>query len=477
MFNKDVSHNKKTLLILMMCLTIIIQCAQKQENHDQSVQNTQETETSSELTPNSPNWPSFRGEYACGVSDHQNLPDEWNIKNNKNIKWKVAIPGLAHSSPIIWNDRIFVTTAISSKAKATFRPGLYGDGDASEDRSVHEWKLFCLNKRTGEIIWEQLVKRGVPIDKRHVKATYANSTPATDGKYIVSLFGSEGVFVYDVDGHFIWKQNLGRMDCGAYDAPDYEWGPASSPIIYKNLVIVQVDTQNKDFIIALDIETGKEIWKTDRDELPSWGTPTIVQSKDRIELVTNSSNFIYGYDPLTGKELWRLGGSSQITAPTPIYQDSLIIVCSGRRPEAPIFAIKTGAVGIITLDKSETSNKYIAWSKTRQGPYMPTPIIYQGYLYAINNNGQLRCYDFYTGQEIYKEKLPHHGGGFSASPVAADGKLYFPSEDGDIFVVKAGPAFELIATNNMGELLMASPALSGGMMFIRAQYHLFAIGR
>ena len=214
-----------------------------------------------------------------------------------------------------------------------------------------------------------------------------------------------------------------------------------------------------------------------RDELPSWGTPTIVESDKRIELVTNSSNFIYGYDPATGKELWRLGGSSKITAPTPIFSDDLIVVCSGRGPEAPIFAIKTGANGDITLPDKQTSSESIAWSKTRRGPYMPTPIIYQGYLYTLQNNGRLDCYELQSGKEIYRERISHAGGGFSASPIAADGKIYLPSEDGDIFVVNAGADFKLIATNNMGELLMATPAISEGMMYVRAEHHLFAIGQ
>jgi outer membrane protein assembly factor BamB len=411
------------------------------------------------------------------VADGQDLPDTWNPKSGKHIRWKTLIPGLAHSSPVIWGGQIFMTTAVSSEQDASFRHGLYGDGNASDDRSVHEWKLFCLNKHTGEVIWDRLVTKGVPVDKRHIKATYANSTPATNGKAVIALFGSEGLFAYDVNGQFLWKRDLGRINCGAYDAPNYEWGSSSSPIIFKNSVIVQVDTQDDDYLLALNIKTGETLWKTERDELPSWGTPTIVQTKKGIELVTNSSNFIYGYDPLTGKELWRLGGSSKITAPTPVYQDSLIIVCSGRGPEAPIFAIRTGARGTITLKESETSNQYIAWSKTRRGPYMPTPVIYRGLLYTVNNNGKFWCYDFKTGAEIYEEKLPHRGGGFSASPVAADGKLYLASEDGDIFVMKAGPDYKLIAANDMDELLMATPALSEGLMIVRAQYHVFAIGR
>ncbi len=202
-----------------------------------------------------------------------------------------------------------------------------------------------------------------------------------------------------------------------------------------------------------------------------------MQSKDRTELVTNGSNYIRGYDPKTGKELWRLGGSSKITAPTPVFSDEFIVVASGRRPEAPIFVIRPGGSGDITLPINQTSSRQIAWSKQQRGPYMPTPLIYHDYLYTLANQGILDCYELKTGKEIYRQRIPHQGGGFSASPIAADGRIFLPGEDGDIFVVKAGPDFELLATNPMGELLMATPALSDGMMFVRTQHHLFAIGR
>ena len=280
-----------------------------------------------------------------------------------------------------------------------------------------------------------------------------------------------------MNGRLAWKKDLGVLNAGTYDVPDYEWGTASSPIIYKNLVIVQCDTQNESFLLAADIKTGRTVWRTVREEFPSWGTPTVFPGKDRTELVTNASNFIRGYDPKTGKELWRLGGSSKITAPTPIFSDDLIVVASGRRPEAPIFAIRAGASGDISLGKGQTSSKDIAWSKQGRGSYTPTPLIYGRYLYVLANQGVLDCYDLKTGAEIYRQRLLHKGGGFSASPVAADGKIYLPSEDGEIFVVKAGPEFELIGTNPVGELLMATPAISSGMVFVRGQHHLFAISR
>jgi outer membrane protein assembly factor BamB len=422
------------------------------------------------------NWSSFRGNHAAGSMDGQNLPESWDGEKGQNIQWKTLIPGLAHSSPVIWGDKLFVTTAISSMGEAFFRHGLYGDGDASEDRSIHKWCVYCLDKKSGEFIWKATAVEGVPIDKRHVKSTYANSSPATDGRYVAALFGSQGLYVYDMKGNPVWKKDLGRMDVGAYDLPEYEWGTASSPIIYKDMVIVQVDTQKESFLIACDVKTGKVLWKTMRDELPSWGTPTVVESSKGIELVTNSSNHIYSYNPVNGKELWRLGGSSKITTPTPVFYKDLILVCSGRNPEAPIFMIRTGARGDITLKDKQTSNASIVWSKVRRGSYMPTPLIYRGYVYVLQNQGRLDCYDLNTGDEMYRERIPHSGGGFSASPVASDGKIFLPGEDGEIFAVQAGPKFKLLATNPMGERLMATPAISDGMMFVRAEKHLFAIG-
>jgi outer membrane protein assembly factor BamB/protein tyrosine phosphatase (PTP) superfamily phosphohydrolase (DUF442 family) len=422
-------------------------------------------------------WPSFRGPHASGVAEGQNLPDKWDGKTGENILWRTAIPGLAHSSPVVWGNHIFVTSAISSEAKATFKPGLYGDGDAAKDRTEHRWMIYALDKQSGKVLWERVAYKGEPREKRHIKATYANSTPATDGRIVVAWFGSQGVHAYDVKGRFLWKVDLGRLDVGAYDIPTYEWGTASSPIIWKDLVILQCDTQTDSFIIALDANTGKTVWKTDRDEIPSWGSPTVITTPKGEELVTNASNFIRGYDPRTGKELWRLGRSSKITAPTPIFADDVLVVVSGRGPERPIFVVKAGARGDLTLPEGKTSSDAVIWSRTGRGSYMPTPLIYNGILYVLANNGTFDAYNLKTGDELYRQRLPVIGSGFSASPVAADGKIYLSNEDGEIIVVGAGQKFSHIATNTMGELLMATPALSDGVMYVRSAESLFAVGK
>ncbi len=427
----------------------------------------------------SPNagWPSFRGPQASGIAEQQNLPDRWNGKTGENILWRTPIPGLAHSSPVIWGNRIFVTTAVSSDPNATFRPGLYGDGDASKDRSQHKWVIYAIDKRTGKTVWTRTAHEGVPLEKRHIKSTYANSTPATDGRVVVAWFGSEGVHAYDLDGHFLWKVDLGRLDLGAYDIPTYEWGPASSPIIWNGLVILQCDTQSDSFVLALNAYTGETVWKTERNELPSWGTPTVAVTSAGPELVTNASQYIRGYDPRTGKELWRLGGSSKITAPTPIFSDDMFVVVSGRAPERPIFVVKAGAKGDLTLPEGRATSETIAWSRTGRGSYMPTPLIYKGILYVLANGGVLDAYNLRSGDEVYRQRLSLVGSGFSASPVAADGKIYLSNEDGEMLVIAAGEKFTQIATNSMGELLMATPALSDGVMYVRTAGSLFAIGK
>jgi hypothetical protein len=422
------------------------------------------------------NWPSFRGSNASGVADGKPTPVTWDATKGTNVLWKIAIPGLAHSSPVVWGDKVFVTTAISSKGNEYFRHGLYGDVDSDKDTSKHTWKVYSLDKLTGKILWEKVAYEGVPKIKRHIKSTHANSTPATDGRHVVAFFGSEGLYCYDMNGKLIWKQDLGVLDSGWFYDPDYQWGTATSPIIYKNMVILQCDVQKGSFIAAYDIKDGKQIWKTSREEIPSWGTPTIYEGKTRVELITNATRAARGYDPLTGKELWRLVGNPEVTATTPIAGHDLIFICNSYRPNQPIYAIRAGASGDISLKDGATSNEHVAWSMQRGGTYMPTPIIYGDLLYTCANHGVMTSYNAKSGERIYQQRIADKGGSYSASPVAADGKIYLSSEDGEIFVVKAGPKYELLATNQMGEVLMATPAISDGIIFVRGQHTLFAIG-
>ena len=336
-------------------------------------------------------WPSFRGSEASGVAEGQNLPDKWNVRSGENILWRTAIPGLAHSSPVIWGDRLFVTSAVSSNPAATFRPGLYGDGDASDDRTRQRWMVYALDKRTGKILWERVAYEGQPIDKRHIKSTYASATPATDGRIVVAWFGSQGVFAYDMNGNLRWKVDLGRLDVGAYDIRSFEWGPASSPIIWNDLVILQCDNQADSFVIALNLQSGETVWKTPREELPSWGTPTVVTTSAGPMLVTNASNFIRGYDPQTGKELWKLGGSSKITAPTPVFQDGLFVIASGRQPEGPIFVVRQNARGDLTLAAGKTKQRGYRMEPRRSRTLYAHAVDLPGTSLRAEQQWDLRC--------------------------------------------------------------------------------------
>lgn len=420
------------------------------------------------------NWPQFRGPRAAGVAEGSTAAVTWDGQKAVNLRWKTKIPGLAHSSPVVWGNKVFITTAVTTAVKDETRFGLYGDVAPVKEDPKHSWKLYALDKQTGKVLWERLAYEGVPKVKRHPKSTHADSTPATDGKYLVVLFGSHGLYAYNLNGKLLWKQDLGVLDAGWFYDPDYQWEHGSSPVIYRDLVIIQADVQKDSYIAAYNLKNGKLAWKTPRDEISSWGTPTVYEGKARAELITNGSKAIRGYDPATGKELWRLTPNSEVTTPTPIVAHDLIFVTSGYRPIQPIYAIKLGATGDITLKDGKDSNEFIAWSKTRGGPYMPTPVVYGDLLYTCSNQGVLTAYNAKTGERIYQERLGGKGGAFTASPVAADGKLYLSSEDGDVFVVKAGAQYELLATNPVGEVMMATPAISDGLVIVRGVNHVYA---
>jgi FOG: WD40-like repeat len=426
-------------------------------------------------TVSAQNWPSFRGPNASGVADGAPTAIAWDAKTGKNILWKTPVAGVAVSSPIVWGDRVFVSTAVGSDPSAGIRTGLYGDVEPAKDDSKHAWKLAALDKRTGKLLWERVAHEGRPKTRRHPKPSQATATPVTDGRRVIVSFGSEGLYAYDFDGKLLWKRDLGVLNAGWFYDPDYEWGVGSSPIIWKDTVIVQCDIQKNSFIAAFDVATGAPRWRTAREEIPSWSTPAIFEHDGKTELVTQATTFIRGYDPANGKELWRLSGNSEITIPTPIVGPGFIVVTNGYRGVQPIFAIKPGASGDITLKGDETTNAAIAWSSKRGGPYIPTPIIYGDHLYVLQIAGILAAYNVKTGERIYQERVAG-GGSFSASPVAADGKIYLASEDGDMFVVKAGPKFEVLSSNPIGEVIMATPAISSGIIFVRGLKHLFAIG-
>jgi outer membrane protein assembly factor BamB len=418
-------------------------------------------------------WPSFRGPMACGYLTNSKTPVSWDMDKSKSIKWKTTIPGLAHSSPVIWDNRIFLTTATTNMNDESLKLGLYGDIDEADDKRVHEFKVYCLDKNTGKILWEKVSHKGIPKSKRHTKSTQANCTPATDGKYLIVHFGSEGVFCYDLKGTLIWKKDMGILNPGPYTDPGVEWGYASSPVIYKDKVIMQCDIPGKPYIVALDAATGKELWRTSReDEVSTWCTPAIYTKNGTTQVIANGFRQICGYDFETGKKIWRLSNGGDAPAPTPVISNDLIYINSAHGVNSPIFAVKPDAKGDITLDAASTKNRYIVWSVKRGGAYMQTPLIYQGLLYNLNINGLLTCYDALTGAVKFKESFKE---AFSASAIAADGKIYFSAESGNVYVINAGPVYTLLAKNNLKDNCMATPAISGNALFFRTQHSLIAI--
>jgi outer membrane protein assembly factor BamB len=427
----------------------------------------------SSLTINAQNWPSFRGPNASGVAEGTNPPTAWDLEKTQNVLWKTDIPGLSHSSPIIWGNQIFVITAVSSDANASFKAKDRGI-DLANDDAKHTWMIFALDKRNGRVLWTDKPYEGVPRAKRHVKATQANSTPVTDGRYVVAVFGSEGLACYDANGKLLWKQDLGVLNPGLWDDKESSWGHASSPIIYRDLVIVQADGHKQSFIAAFNLKDGKQAWRVERNEITSWTTPSIYQGKDRTELIANGGRYIRGYDPLTGKELWRFADNeTQVKMQAPLIANDLIYITGGYPPGRAMYVFRPGATGDISLKAGEDTNAFLAWRSSKGSPYTPTPIVYGDQFYVLADNGVLSSYDAKTGELIYQQRLPTS---FSASPVAADGKLYLASEDGDVFVVKAGRQYELLSKNVMGQPLMATPALTQGMLIVRGDKAVYALG-
>jgi outer membrane protein assembly factor BamB len=422
-------------------------------------------------------WPQFRGANAAGVASNQILPDSWDVVAGTNIRWKTAIPGLGHASPIVAGDRVFVVTAASAEVGAGLRVGLYGDIASVPTEPSHAWQLICLAADTGQPLWTRTIVERVPQIKRHTKATHANSTPATDGTHVVVFLGSEGLYCYDRDGSLLWDKDLGLLDSGYYVAPDAQWGFGSSPIIFEKMVIVQCDVQQDSFLAAFDVTSGRELWQTPREDVPTWSTPTIFAGEKRTELVLNGYKQAGGYDPWTGKEVWRLGGGGDIPVPTPIVAHGLVFLSSSHGRQRPLRAVREGASGDITPAKADELGDYIAWQLPRAGTYMQTPIVVGDYLYACGDNGLLNCYDARTGISVYRQRLGNGTTGFTASPVAADGKLYFASESGEVYIIQEGPKFKQLAVNAMEETCMATPAIADGMLIVRTQSHVVAIGR
>jgi outer membrane protein assembly factor BamB len=411
------------------------------------------------------NWPQFRGPTA-GVSEGNNLPAVWST--TKNVAWKVEVPGRGWSSPIVWGDKVFLTSVVTEGKFEEAKKGLYFGGErAKPSRDVHHWMVWCFDFQTGKKLWEHEAHKGAPASTVHIKNTYASETPVTDGERLYAYFGNVGLFCYDLDGKELWSQRWSPVKTR------YGWGTAASPAVHAGRVFVVNDNEEKSFLVALDAKTGKQLWQVERDEKSNWATPYVWENERRTELVTCGTNRVRSYD-LDGKLLWELNGMSSITIPTPFTRHGLLFVSSGYilDQKRPLFAIRPGAEGDITPD-GDNGNKHLAWHLKLAGPYNPSPLVYGDYLYVLYDRGQLSCYDARTGKVLYdRERL---SGQFTASPWAYGGKVFCLSEDGETYVIEAGPKFKVLGKNSLDEMCMATPAALRGSLLVRTLTKLYRI--
>ncbi len=431
------------------------------------------------------NWPQFRGAQAAGVAEGHALPSAWDVAKNEGVRWKTPIAGLAHSSPVIWGEKLFVTTAVSSADNQSLRTGLFGEGDSADDMTEHAFKVLCLDKKTGKILWEKTAHTGVPKVKRHVKATHVNCTPAVDAQHVIVFFASEGLYCFSHDGELKWSKDLGVLDVGPYNAMQMEWGFASSPVLIDGKAIVQCDIKKNAFLAAFDASDGRELWRTPRADVPTWATPTAWMSPGGPQIICNGCLEIGAYDANTGKRVWSLSGGGGIPVPAPVLGDGLVYLTSNHRPyraqdpSQPVFAVGLNATGELSVIEGPAAapDPHVKWVKTKIGSYMQTPLLYGGRLYVCKDNGTFRVLDAKTGEEKWTQRIGGGNVGFTASAIAGDGKIYYTAEDGKVIVLKAGGEGEPIATNDLGESCLATPAISEGVIYWRTRGHVIAIGK
>jgi outer membrane protein assembly factor BamB len=415
----------------------------------------------------SPNWAQWRGPDGLGIAKDAAVPLEWSA--TKNVVWSAEIPGRGHSSPVVWGNRIFLTTAIEgdvvpgAKAVRHLMEGQdfqHPDGVGADRK--HTLEVLALDAKTGKILWQKTAWEGTPYDTRHKRGSFASPTPVTDGTLVYAYFGAEGLYVYDFKGELKWSWRTGGI-------ASFGVGVGTSPVLYDKLVILQCDEDNgeKSFIVGLDKKTGKEAWRVARHVEVSWATPILVTSGSRHELITAGNQAIIGYDPATGRELWRTKGLESNAVPSPVAGDGVVVLSAGY-PAKIALAVRPGGNG----DASDR----VLWRYDKGTAYVPSPILVDGLLYLVTDKGLVSCLDAKTGKVHYEGGRPPSGTSFMASPVAVAGHLLMSSMDGDTIVLKAGPAHEVVRANPLGEPIAASPAVAGGRIYIRGEHHLFAIG-
>ncbi len=415
------------------------------------------------------NWPALGGADGRRISQETGLLTSWN--QEEHVRWKTAIPGRGHSSPIVWGDRIFLTTAIQGEEVPGRKPLVhYFEGeewrhpDSWGSQFVHEYRVVAIDADSGEIVWNRLAHTGLPYDDRARRGSYASPTAVTDGQTVYAYFGVPGVFAYDFDGNELWHAEIG---------PVVEFGldVSTSPVLYENRLIVLADEDSGDhsFIVALDTHTGEVAWKKPRRVQSNWSTPLLIDRSDQPQLVTNGFEWIISYDPRTGEELWRIPGLQSNAVHYPLLHDDLALFTAGY-PDKVLKAVRLDDVA------GGTDAERVAWSYNKGMAYVPSNLSYRGYVYLLSDNGIVSCLDANTGEVIYEGGRMPVAQRFWASPVAFEGKFMLAGTDGEVFVIKAGPEFEVLATNTLGEPIFATPAISNGRMYFRTEHNLWAIG-
>lgn len=420
-------------------------------------------------------WTGFRGNNGSGIGDGDPVPTHWSLETEEGVRWIAELPGLANSSPIVWGNRIFVTTAVADGGSKPLETGPSGAGTEVEEAVEHRWLVLAFDKSTGRELWRTEIGRGIPKTKRHFKATQANSTPATDGRHVVVVFPTAGLACLDLDGKILWKHDLGGLNAGGFNDPGLEWGYASSPLIWEDRVILQVDIHEGPYLAAWELATGKPLWRAERpDVAPSWSTPALWETPSGPELVVNAS-VIRGYDPRNGNELWSLGPTSVQVVAMPVVGNEDVYVGAGYPPAKPIYAVRPGIRGDVEIVPGE-AHPALRWGHDRGGAYMPTPLLYRGLLYIVHPNGRIVAYHAETGEALYKARFSR-GGTFTNSPVAANGTIYTGTEEGLLYIFDAGAEYREIAVHDFDEPLMATPAISEGALIVRTPSRLIALAR
>jgi len=417
------------------------------------------------------NWPQFRGAGARGVASGSNLPDRWSA--TENVAWKTDVPGRGWSSPIVWGNRIILTTAVNSGELETPKKGLYFGGNRPEPRQVQlDYRVLCLDLSSGKLLWDQSVHQGPSDSPIHLKNSFASETPVTDGERVYAYFGNQGLYCFDLEGNPEWSKRFEPrpMRNG--------WGTAASPVLHGDRLYILDDNDEQSYLLCLDKRTGNEVWRVERDEGSNWSTPFIWQNDRRTEIVTAGTGKVRSYD-LEGKLLWWFTGMSSITIATPYVDQGLLYVSSGyvNDNQRPLYAIRAGASGDISLGPNQTSNQSVAWCQPKAAPYNPTTLVYEGRLYVLYDRAMLACFRAPTGDLVFdRERLPQ-GMHFTASPWAYDGKVFCLNEDGVTFVLRAGDEFELLHTNVLADddMCMATPAMAGDRLLIRTAARVYCI--